>query len=161
MRKKIIGQVSEKEAPSEEKWLDVKQLALVEVTSEEADFPIENAFEIPNGLSGWRASESGKQTIRLIFDAPQRIQSIHLHFKEEHLARTQEFVLGWSPEEGQPVKEIVRQQYNFNPDSSTQELENYTVNLEGVKVIELTILPDQGERNAHATLFEFGLVSAG
>ena len=38
-------------------------------------------------------------------------------------ARTQEFVLRWSPDGGNSVKEIVRQQWNFNPPDSIREVE--------------------------------------
>jgi hypothetical protein len=157
MRKKILKQESEKAVPVKGTWLDVKQLARVEVTSEEVDYPIENAFEIQNTSSGWRASEAGKQTIRIIFDEPQRIQSIFLHFNEEHQARTQEFVLSWSPDEGQTNREIVRQQYNFSPESSMEEREHYTVNLDGVKVVELVLLADLGGGSARASLSGFRL----
>lgn len=151
MRKTIVNQDSQNISPGDEKWLDLKRLAQVEITSEDASYPIEKAFEI-NGWTGWRASEAGKQTIRIIFDELQRINVIHLLFKEEQQARTQEFVLRWSPGNGQPYREIVRQQYNFSPESSTEQLENYSVNLEGVKIVELTIIPDVGGGNAHASI---------
>ncbi len=155
MRKRIIDQDPGKASAAEGKWLDVKDLAQVEVTSEDEAFPIEDAFETYDGSSGWRASEPGKQTIRVIFDEPQRIHTIHLYFQEEQHARTQEFLLRWSPDEGQSLREIVRQQYNFSPDSSTEEQETYTVNLEEVKVVELTIKPDVGGGSACASVLRF------
>ena len=151
MRKTIVNQDSQNVFPGDEKWLDLKRLAQVEITSEDASYPIEGAFEI-NGQTGWRASKAGKQTIRIIFDELQRINLIHLLFNEEQQTRTQEFVLRWSPGNGQPYREIVRQQYNFSPESSTEQLENYSVNLEGVKIVELTIIPDVGGGNAHASI---------
>ena len=43
-------------------------LAEVEITSEDADHPIESAL-LPGRASGWRAAGPGKQTIRLLFDS--------------------------------------------------------------------------------------------
>ena len=45
----------------------MEAISEVEVTSEEATYPIESAL-IPNHGVGWRAAEGGKQTIRLHFD---------------------------------------------------------------------------------------------
>ena len=58
-----------------EKWLDLDRAAVVEVTSEEKDFPIESAL-VAGKTTGWRAADSGTQTIRLIFDEPQRLNHI-------------------------------------------------------------------------------------
>lgn len=151
MRKRIIDQDPQNVLPADGKWLDVKRLAQVEITSEDPSYPIEDALEISTS-SGWRASKTGSQTIRIIFDEPQRINNIQLLFTEEQQARTQEFLLRWSPDNGRSHREIVRQQYNFSPGSSTEELENYTVNLEGVKVLELIIVPDVGGGNARASI---------
>lgn len=150
MRKKIINE-EPGSLSRDEKKLDLAQLAQVEISSEDADYPIENALSF-SGRSGWRAATAGRQTIRLLFDEPQQINTIHLRFTEEQLARTQEFVLRWSPGNDLPFREMVRQQYNFSPDSSTEEEENYTVKLEGVKVVELVLIPDINGGNARASL---------
>lgn len=151
MRKKIIDQDQNKIFAGEEKRLDVESLAEVEITSEDPSFPIESALKFGSG-SGWRASKAGKQTVRIIFDEPQRINNVHLHFREDQHERSQEFVLQWAPENGQPYREIVRQQYNFSPGSTTEEQENYTLNLEGVKIVELSIVPDLSGSDARASL---------
>lgn len=70
MRKRIIGQVQQGTEPPGE-WLNVEGLAEVEITSEDAAYPIESAL-LPGGASGWRAGGPGKQTIRLVFAHPQR-----------------------------------------------------------------------------------------
>lgn len=151
MRKRIIKQHPQNTFSGESKTLDLNKLAQVEVTSEEAAYPIEEALT-KSGKPGWRASEAGEQRIRLIFDEPQRISSIHLLFEESQQARTQEFVLQWLPAGGQAYREIVRQQFNFSPGFSGKEQENYRVNLEDVKVLELIIVPDVSGGNDHATL---------
>ena len=141
MRKRIIDQDPQALSPAEQSWLDLQTLARVELTSEDAAYPIEAALGISARL-GWRASQAGEQTIRLLFDEPQRIRRIQLLFDEYEQARTQEFVLRWSPDGGQYYREIVRQQYNFSPPGMTREFEDYAVDLTGVTVLELSIVPD-------------------
>jgi hypothetical protein len=63
-------------------------------------------------------------------------------FLEDQQARTQEFVLRWSPNGCQSYREIVRQQYNFSPPGMTREFEDYAVDLTGVTALELKIVPD-------------------
>jgi len=124
---------------------------VVEVTSEESDFPVESAFTSENA-QGWRAAASGSQTVRLIFDHPQRLKCISLVFEEYAIGRTQEFVLRWSSAEGSPPHEIVRQQWNFSPPESTREVEEFQVDLFNVAVLELLIKPDIGGGAARASL---------
>src|SRR5262245_19158973 len=95
MRKRIISSVSQDASTSEEGWLNLDQLALVEITSEDDSYPIESAL-LPGAGAGWRASQAGEQTIRLIFDEPQQISRIRLLFVEPDAVRTQEFTLRWS-----------------------------------------------------------------
>jgi len=132
-------------------WLDLEQIAQVEITSEDDGHPIESAL-IENNDSGWRANESGKQTIRLVFDNQQKITRIQLLFEESERERTQEFVLRWSPVDGDASREIVRQQYNFSPPANTRELEDYTVNLDDVLLLEINITPDISGGNTLASL---------
>src|SRR5262249_12627665 len=97
---------------------------------------------------------SGKQTIRFFFDEVQKIKRIQLVFCEQEHARTQEFLLRWSPDQGHSYREIVRQQYNFAPPSVTEEFENYAVDLVGVTVLELTIVPDISGGDSRASLWQ-------
>ena len=147
MRKRLINPVS----PVDERWLDVQRLAQVELTSEDAAYPIETALILSAG-SGWQAAQAGEQTIRLVFDEFQRVRRIQLVFQEDQQARTQEFVLRWSPDGGQSYREIVRQQYNFSPPGVTHEFEDYAVDLAGVAVLELRIVPDISGGEARASL---------
>src|SRR5438876_2348363 len=101
---------------------------------------------------GWRAAEPGAQTIRLLFDQPQELKRISLVFEEDEMTRTQEFVLRALPNPGGPFREIVRQQWNFSPPTSTRESEEYRVELSEVTVIELTIVPDISGGAARASL---------
>ena len=151
MLKRIIGQDTPDVPPTNQHWLNLDVLAQVEVTSEEAAHPIESGL-LPGAESGWRAGEPGPQTVRLVFDQPQKIAHLHLEFREDQLERTQQFVLRWSSNRGQSYREIVRQQYNFSPPDTTSEREDYPVDLEGVTHLELSIVPDISGGPARASL---------
>ena len=151
MRKRLITPTQETIRTRSQGWLDVKRAALVEFTSEDKNYPVESAF-VSGDARGWRAGSSGIQTIRLIFDQPQKLRCISLVFEENEIARTQEFVLGWSQGGEGGVKEIVRQQWNFSPPESIREQEEYQVDLSGVTALELTINPNIGGGAAHASL---------
>ena len=156
MRKRIIAPVQqETESPNQE-WLNVEGLADVEITSEDRAHPIESAL-LPGRAPGWRAAVPGKQTIRLLFAHPQRLQRIWLNFEEPLTERTQEYVLRWSPDGGQSFREIVRQQWNFSPQGATSETEDHHVQLPTVTVLELSIIPDTGGGNAFASLAQLRL----
>jgi hypothetical protein len=151
MRKRQISSTRTGIAPSGQAWLDVDRTASVEVTSEENGYPIECAL-LGGKDRGWRASNSGTQIIRLIFDQPQKLRRIWLAFEESENARTQEFVLRWSRDAGNSFREIVRQQWNFSLPGSLRETEDYTVELSAVTVLELIILPDMNGGAARASL---------
>jgi hypothetical protein len=156
MRKYIIGHSPREVSATERGWLDLELRAQVEITSEAEDYPIESAL-IPGSGSGWRAAQPGEQTIRLLFDEPLRLRRIHLVFQEDVQERTQEFVLRWSPDGGQSYREILRQQYNFSPPGATHEVEDYDVELSGVTILELKIVPDISGGNAKASLAQLRL----
>ncbi len=155
MRKRVIGQVQEGSEPPGD-WLNVEELAEVEITSEDAAFPIEAAL-VSGGTSGWRAAGPGKQTIRLLFATPQPLRRIWLNFLETRTGRTQEYVLRWSPDGGQSFREIVRQQWNFSPDGATSQTEDHHVDLPAVTVLELSIIPDTSGGPALASLAQLRL----
>ena len=154
MRKRVLQHVPRPEAAVE--WLDIERLAEVEVSSETPNAPIEQAL-IASPQSGWRAAEPGLQSIRLLFDEPQRLQRILLRFVESAKERTQEFVLRWSADRGQSFHEIVRQRWNFSPGGATDEKEDFRVELRGVTVLELMINPDVSGGAAIASLAEIRL----
>src|SRR4029077_20007337 len=99
MRKRVIKPAAVEAPATDQEWLDVEQLAQVEVTSEDTAHPIESAL-VPGGGSGWRAARSGEQTSGRVFSRPQRLSRVWLLFIEPDMARTQEFVLRWSPDGG-------------------------------------------------------------
>jgi hypothetical protein len=129
----------------------LERLARVEVSSEDENHPVEAAL-VQGARTGWRASASGEQALRLLFDEPQRLRRVSLLFQEEERERTQEFVLRWSPDGGKSFREVVRQQYNFSPAGATRESEDYKIALEGVTALELVITPDVSGGPARASL---------
>jgi hypothetical protein len=151
MRKRLITPIPQTGTPDDEGWLDLDRAAVVEVTSEEKEYPIEAAL-ISGEMRGWRAADSGTQTIRLIFDEPQRLTRISLVFEETETERTQEFVLRWSPDGGRSFREIVRQQWNFSPPNTMREVEDFRVDLSGITVLELVIVPSISRGAARASL---------
>ncbi|HEX7215181.1 MAG TPA: hypothetical protein VF578_13290 [Methylomirabilota bacterium] len=156
MRKRVIRPAAAEAVVAEPEWLDVEQLAQVEVTSEDAAHPIESAL-ILGDEAGWRAAQPGEQTIRLIFDQPQRLSRVWLLFIEADAARTQEFVLRWSPDGGRTFRDIVRQQWNFGPPETIREAEDYRVELSGVTALELVIVPDKSGGDARASIAQWRL----
>jgi hypothetical protein len=137
-------------------WLDVRGIARVEVTSEDWRFPIEAAFA-DGDQGGWRAAEPGTQTIKLFFDQPQRIRRILLQFLELVVERTQEFTLQWSKGETDELRPLLRQQWNFSPGGSTSQLGDYRVDLDGVWMLQLVIVPDISRGPAIASLASWRL----
>jgi hypothetical protein len=151
MRKRLITPTPQGTSSPSEDWLDLDSAAVVEVTSEEKGYPVESAL-VSGETRGWRAAGSGTQTIRLIFDVPQRIRRIWLVFEETEAERTQEFVLRWFSDGGHSFREIVRQQWNFSPPETIREIEDYQVELLNVTVLELVIVPDNRRRAVRASL---------
>ena len=151
MRKRLISPTAERPRTPGQGWLDLERAAVVEVTSEDKDFPVESAF-VSEDARGWRAAAPGSQTIRLIFDRPQRLRCVSLVFEEGETARTQEFVLRCLSDGASTFKEIVRQQWNFSPPQSNREVEQYQVDLYNVEILELIIKPEIGGGVARASL---------
>src|SRR5215471_3852930 len=156
MRKRLIDPTAERLGTLGQGWLDLERAAVVEVTSEDEHYPVDSAL-VSEDAPGWRAAAAGHQTIRLIFDHPQRLKCVSLVFEEDEIGRTQEFVLRWSSDGGSTLKEIVRQQWNFSPPESIREVEQYQVDLHDVNVLELVIKPDIAGGVARASLKNFRL----
>ena len=154
--RKIVKSADPQSGPEKASWLDVGAIAQVEVTSEDSQYPIESAFAEGN-TRGWRASEQGKQTIKLFFDEPQRIRRIWLQFVELAKERTQQFTLQWSKDKTDALRPLFQQQWNFSPSGSTSQIEDYKVELDGVWMLQLVIDPDISRGPAVATLEKWRL----
>src|ERR1039457_861703 len=136
-------------------WLNLSEIATVEVTSEDDRFPIETVFSSDGG-PGWRASHPGEQMIRIVFDEPVAVCRIRLCFHETESERTQEFSLSWCPATG-GITEIVRQRRNFSPGGCTAEFEDYAIDLEKRRALDLSIQPDISGGNKVASLYSWGV----
>ncbi|MBN9120958.1 MAG: carbohydrate-binding protein [Planctomycetes bacterium] len=154
MRKSIVpGGEPDRSVPADE-WLDLERVAWVEVSSEAPDHPVEAALIPVRGVE-WRAGGPGPQTVRLVFDGPRPVRRVWLRFAEPSVARIQEFVLRWATGDVPRVmREVVRQQWTFDPRGSVLEIEDYRVELPGVAVLELSITPDISGGEARASLAE-------
>jgi hypothetical protein len=140
MRKSIVSPSAVATTPISDLWRDLERIARVEISSEDEQFPIEHALG-KKVTTGWRAAGTGPQLIRLHFDEPLNIKRLQLHFVDKAAERSQEFAVyaGSGPE----LKEVVRQQWSFSPHGSTEEIEDYTVNLSGITTLEVRIDPDR------------------
>ena len=140
MRKSIVSPSAVAATPISDLWRELERIARVEISSEDEQFPIEHALG-KKETTGWRAAATGPQLIRLHFDEPLNIKRLRLHFVDKAAERSQEFAVyaGSGPE----LKEVVRQQWSFSPHGSTDEIEDYTVNLSGITTLEVRIDPDR------------------
>jgi len=60
MRKNLIAAIPQTAPAPDKGWLDLDAAALVEVTSEDKEYPVESAL-VSGGTRGWRAADSGAQ----------------------------------------------------------------------------------------------------
>ncbi|NYF90438.1 hypothetical protein RBB79_12615 [Tunturiibacter empetritectus] len=140
MRKSIVSPSTTTATPISDLWRDLERIARVEISSEDEKFPIEHALD-RKSTTGWKAATPGPQLIRLHFDEPLTIKRLQLHFVDRTSERSQEFALFAGA--GTELKEIVRQQWTFSPNGSTEEIEDYVENLSGITTLELRIDPDR------------------
>ena len=151
MWKTILGREDHSATSSSNKSFAVEAIAGIAVTSEADDAPVESVL-YPDRETGWRAGEPGRQIVRVTFGRPTNIRHIQLTFRESQLTRTQEFTLSCTVPGGER-REVIRQQWTFSPQGSTEEVEDYRVTLDDVVVLELAINPEISNRGVHASLF--------
>jgi hypothetical protein len=60
MRKRPVTPTAEQIRARGEGWLDVERAAVVEVTSEDKDFPVESTF-VSGDARGWRQRRAAKR----------------------------------------------------------------------------------------------------
>ena len=153
MRKTILGHEDNSATFPSNEWFGVEAIAGIGTTSEADGAPIENVL-YPDRETGWHAGKPGPQIIQITFGRPINIRHIQLVFRESQLARTQEFTVSCSFAGGER-REVIRQQWTFSPQGSTEEVEDYRVTLDDAVVLELAINPDISNGRAHASLFRW------
>jgi hypothetical protein len=153
LRKQIIPKRSG-ESASLEGEIPIAAVATVQVTSEQADHPIDNAFDERRGPGGsrWVADAPGEQTVTLVFDSPQTIRKIGVEAEELAVSRTQELAVSVSSDGGRTYRQLVRQEFNFSPPGTCFERELWSVSAGAVTHLRLEIKPDKGGRVGRATL---------
>ena len=158
LRKQIIKPSPRTPVPPSD-GIDVVALATVLVTSEDADHPIDHAFDVNRGpgATRWVAGEPGEQSVILAFDAPQAIRRLALVVEEQNFARTQELDLAVSYDGGQSYRELLRQEYTFSPPGTTFEREDWELTVESVTHLRLRIKPDKGGKPCFATITSLAL----
>ena len=149
MRKRTTGGEAS-ESAEQGLWLDLDQVAEVEVSSEAPGYPIENALAFPS-KGEWRAATTGAARITLHFDSPQRIARTLLHFAEEDHERSQEWAISAMLADGSE-RELLRQGWNFSPGGSREQRESYALHTAPVSSLTLWIDPDRGQNRYPATL---------
>ena len=153
LRKQVIPKPSRDPAPLEGE-IPIADVATVQVTSEQADHPIDHAFDRSRGPGGsrWVAGAPGEQSVTLLFDSPQTIRQIAVEVEELAVGRTQELALSVSSDGGQTYRELVRQEFNFSPPGTSFERELWSVSVGPVTHLRLDIKPDKGGRVGLASL---------
>jgi hypothetical protein len=154
MLRKQVGSTRSHEPASFESEISIPDVATVQVTSEEADHPIDNAFDHNRGPGGsrWIADGPGEQTVILLFDSPQTIRTIGLEVEELAVNRTQELSVSVSSDGGRTYRELVRQEFNFSPPATTFERVRWSTSEAAATHLRLEIKPDKGGRIGRATL---------
>jgi len=148
VRKSLIGAVGKSGTQIETNWRDLEKIARVEVSSEDEVFPIEHALS-KTPSTGWRASSTGPQIIRLLFDEVVSFRKIQVHIVERAAERMQELTI-LAGAELAAMREVLKQQFTFSPGGSTEEIEDYDVDLAGIRVLELRIDPDRSHDPARS-----------
>ena len=124
MRKRLITPSPQDAAAHDEGWLDLDRLAVVEVTSEDMDYPVESALASEK-IQGWRAADSRHSNDPADLRSPAKTHTHRAHLRgNRDGAHTQEFVLRWSGDGGRSFREIVRQQWNFSPPKQSARSRN-------------------------------------
>jgi hypothetical protein len=141
--------------------IDIASVATVLVTSEDPQHPIDHAFDGQRGpgATRWIAGQSGTQTVIVAFDAPRAIRNILVEIYEPEIERTQEMDVSISTDGGSSYRHVLRQEYNFSPPGTSYEQEHWSVVVDGVTQLKVTIKPDKGGKACRATLTAFAVES--
>jgi hypothetical protein len=157
LRKYILARPNE--TPPYAAEIPIPSIGTVFVSSEEKDHPIDHVFDSNRGRAAtrWIAGQPGEQAIIVAFDTPQTIHQVHLEIEEHEISRTQELQLSLSTDWGVTYRELLRQEYNFSPPSTTFEQEDWTIPGQQVTHLRLSIKPDKGGKDCRASVTSLAL----
>lgn len=141
----VQAAVSDSAAPAVE-WLDLETRASVTITA--------RGERLARARSLWSAACPGEQMIEIRFHHPTPVRRLRVITTEAEQSRTQEMTVSVSLHRGERHHHVLRQQFNFSPDGATEDVEEYTLELEGVSVIQLRIVPSIDGRPATARVSE-------
>jgi hypothetical protein len=132
----------------------VLAMATVVATSEAEGHPVSHIFDEHRGPGGtqWIAGEPGEQNLIIAFLRPVTIRRIMVEIEEREAHRTQELQLSVSSDGGKTYQELQRQEFNFSPDGTTWECEDWTFAEFNVTHVRLLIRPDKGRKQFFAKL---------
>jgi hypothetical protein len=127
--------------------LNLATCATIHYSSEDSRYPIEHLIDESSGIgaSRWASARwDATEQIILEFDEPQHISRIVFEVEEAQLERTQEIVAEYSADRGETYRQTFVQEYTFSPGGSTYQRESLNVELCGVTLLRLTIVPNKG-----------------
>jgi hypothetical protein len=127
-------------------WLDLDAVADVTIVSA--------GRRVPRAPHLWSADSPGEQTIEIHFHHRTSVRRLRVVSSEVEQARTQEMPIWASLHGGERHREVGRQQFNFSPNGATEEVEEYSLQLDGVSTIQLRIVPSIDGRPAVARVSE-------
>ena len=145
-----------------EREIPILSAATVLVSSEAEGHPIANAFDDTRGpgATQWIAGETGEQKLIIAFHQIQTIRRVTMEVEERESSRTQEVHLAVSSNGGETYRELLRQEFTFNPDTTTWECEDWAVAEFNVTHVKLSIRPDKGRHDCIAKLTSLVLADA-
>ena len=152
MRKRLVTPIPQAGTPHDDSRLDLDREAMVEVTSEDKDCPVEAALVLGE-TRGWRAAVSGAQTVRLIFDKPAKTRAHRARLRRNrHRAYPRvRLAMVWGIA-GIHFERLCASNGISSPPNSILEVEEYRVELSDVTFFELIIVPDISREPARASL---------
>jgi hypothetical protein len=128
-----------------ERQIPVLSVATVHVTSEASGHPMAHMFDNSRGPGGtqWIAAIPREQTISVAFHHAVTIRRITLEVEEREVARTQEVHVAVSNDGGATYRDLQRQEFNFSPDGSTWQCEDWVVAEDDVTHLNFSVKPDK------------------
>ena len=153
MRKRITPSAGEATSPSGEDWLDLEDVAEVEITSEDPAYPVESALIPAEPQAGGPQSPASRRS-GCALPNRNRCTGSGWSSSSQMLSAPRSSCCAGPRMGGRTMHEVVRQHWNFSPQGSTQQTEDHPVELSGVTILELSIDPDIGGGRAHASLGE-------